>query len=68
MSDPEYLTPKELAARWRIPENRLAQWRWHGHIDLNFKKIGRDIRYLLEEVEAFERRAQRKSTSDDGRF
>lgn len=48
------LSPQDLADRWGVPTGTLALWRQHGKGPC-FIQIGRLIRYLVAEVEAFER-------------
>ena len=47
------LSPQDLADRWGVPTGTLALWRQHGEGPC-FIQIGRLIRYLVAEVEAFE--------------
>jgi hypothetical protein len=55
-----FLTPAELATRWRIPPQILGQWRWEGRGPA-FHKIGR-ISYRLEDVEQFEDERRRNAS------
>jgi hypothetical protein len=48
------LSPQDLADRWGISTGTLALWRQHGKGPC-FIQVGRLIRYLVSEVEAFER-------------
>ena len=48
------LSPQDLADRWGVPTGTLALWRQHGKSPC-FIQIGRLIRYLVVEVEVFER-------------
>jgi len=41
----------------------LRRWRWAGVSDLPFYKVGRAVRYSLDDVEAFIQSGQRTSTS-----
>jgi hypothetical protein len=50
---PLFLTPIELAARWRISPRTLERWRWAGE-GLPFTKIGGRVLYSLADVEAYE--------------
>jgi DNA-binding transcriptional MerR regulator len=50
---PPFLTPIELAARWRISPRTLERWRWAGE-GLPFTKIGGRVLYSLADVEAYE--------------
>ena len=55
-TSPKDLTQSALAKRWRISPHTLERWRWTGE-GLQFVKIGRLVRYRLEDVEAYEARA-----------
>lgn len=49
------LTPKQLAERWQISERALR--RWNKQRVLPFFKLGRkEVRYAVDDVEAFEER------------
>lgn len=50
-----FLTPDELSARWKgkPKPTTLANWRWQG-IGPKAERIGKQVRYLLSEVEAWE--------------
>lgn len=48
-----HLTPRELAARWKMAEQTLANWRFAGR-GPRFVKIGRKVLYPMAEVEAWE--------------
>lgn len=56
------LDESELAARWRIAPRTLRRWRQE-RIGPIFKKIGSRVTYLLTDVQAYERRVSRHSTS-----
>jgi hypothetical protein len=47
------LTPRDLAARWRVTANHLANLRWQGQGPA-FLKLGGVVRYRLADVEAYE--------------
>lgn len=53
--DTIYLTPKQLASRWRVDSRTLAGQRYQG-IGPAYVKIGGVVRYSLEDVEAYEKR------------
>lgn len=55
---PKSLSPSELARRWNVSEKTLANWRslQRGPRPV---KIGRSIRYPLDEVERVERQGTR---------
>lgn len=52
----------ELAARWGISVKTLRRWRQQ-QLGPIFCKLGARVTYLISEVEAFERRVSRHSTS-----
>ncbi|MBN8422448.1 MAG: helix-turn-helix domain-containing protein [Verrucomicrobia bacterium] len=53
---PQYLTPSELATRWKITTMTLRRWRKDGRIKVAF--MGRGIRFSMTEIERFEREAE----------
>ena len=56
LTEPAF-TETELALRWNISPKTLQRWRSEG-IGPPAWHIGRSVRYLLMEVEAFERRVR----------
>jgi hypothetical protein len=54
----DYLTPKELAERWRniVTLSTLDNWRSSQNRGPRFVKIGGRVLYPLVEVEAYEKR------------
>lgn len=52
----------ELATRWKLSVKTVRRWR---QVDLGpiFCKLGSRVVYLVSEVEAYERRVSRNSTS-----
>jgi excisionase family DNA binding protein len=52
---PPFLTPAELAARWRITPITLRRWRHKDRIKAAF--MGRGVRFSRAEIERFEREA-----------
>jgi hypothetical protein len=48
----KYFTPNEIAEFLGIKPNTLAKWRWKG-IGPTFKKVGRAVRYHIDEVNNF---------------
>jgi len=60
--DKDRLTPEELASKWNISESTLSQWRWTGK-GPKFVKIARQITYKIKEIEAFEDKKTRESTT-----
>lgn len=57
-SDAQYLTPKELAERWRniVTLSTLDNWRSSQNRGPRFVKIGGRVLYPLHEVVAYETR------------
>ncbi len=49
----KHLNQHDLAARWGILARTLERWRWEG-IGPSHLKIGRRVRYRLEDVENYE--------------
>ena len=63
MKAPEQLmTQEELAFRWKISEATLERWRSEG-IGPVFLKLQGQVRYRIEDIEAYEIDSLRKSTS-----
>ena len=58
------MTQTELAERWRLSEATLERWRTESAGPL-LLKLGNQVRYRLEDVEAFEEAALRGSTKPD---
>lgn len=56
------LTPKETAERLRMTVGTLSNWRVQG-VGPRFIKLGRKVLYPVVEIEAFEKRQLRNSTS-----
>jgi predicted site-specific integrase-resolvase len=56
-----FLTPEELSERWSLPLTTLSQWRWTGK-GPEFSKMGKRVRYSVEDVEHFEEQVVRKNT------
>lgn len=52
----------ELATRWGLSVKTLQRWRQQS-LGPVFCKLGARVTYLIPEVEAFERRVSRNSTS-----
>lgn len=57
-----FLNPRELASRWHVSEKTLERWRAEGY-GPSYVKLGRSVRYRLDDVWAHERRRSRVSTS-----
>jgi len=51
-----WLTPRDLAYRWKITPKTLRLWRKAGRIKAHH--MGRGIRFSMAEVERFEREAE----------
>lgn len=58
------MTQTELAERWRISEATLERWRTESNGPM-FLKLGNQVRYRVQDVEAFEEVALRGSTKID---
>jgi len=56
------LDEHELAARWGLSVKTLRRWRQE-QLGPVFCKLGARVTYLISEIEAFERRVSRYSTS-----
>ncbi|BCL90412.1 helix-turn-helix transcriptional regulator [Ralstonia pseudosolanacearum] len=56
------LTETELATRWGLSIKTLQRWR-QDHMGPVFCKLGSRVAYLISEIEAYERRVSRNSTS-----
>ena len=56
------ITPEELAARWGVMTTTLDRWRWAGKGPRSVK-IARQITYKIKEIEAFEDKKTRESTT-----
>ena len=56
------LDENELAARWGISVKTLRRWRQE-QLGPVFCKLGARVTYLIPEIEAYERRVSRFSTS-----
>ncbi len=65
MNTERCMTQTELAERWRISEATLERWRTESNGPL-FLKLGNQVRYRVQDVEAFEEVALRGSTKTDG--
>jgi hypothetical protein len=61
--DPAFFTEKELAERHRRSVKTLRNERLSGR-GVPYVKIGRSVRYRLDDVERFEMKNLRCSTSD----
>lgn len=59
---PLALNEYELAARWGLSVKTLRRWRQE-QLGPIFCKLGARVTYLIADIEAFERRVSRYSTS-----
>lgn len=64
-TNPVFLCQKALARRWSISVKTLERWRWKG-LGPVFVRIGGRVRYEIAEIEKYELRQRRSSTSDVG--
>lgn len=48
-----FLSPEQLATRWQVSEMTLRRWRHDSKI--RALRIGRQVRFPMDEVERFER-------------
>ena len=63
-TDPvRHLNQRQLAERWDLSEATLERWRSEG-IGPVFLKLQGQVRYRIEDIEAFEVDSLRKSTSE----
>ncbi len=58
-----HLNQRQLAERWDLSEATLERWRSEG-IGPVFLKLQGQVRYRIEDVEAFEVDSMRRSTSE----
>jgi hypothetical protein len=65
MTIEQCMNQTELAERWRISEATLERWRTEACGPV-FLKLGNQVRYWVQDVEAFEEVALRGSTKIDG--
>jgi predicted site-specific integrase-resolvase len=59
----KHLGQADLAERWGVSQRTLERWRWLG-FGPRYIKIGGRVVYRVDEIEAFEQRQTRQSTSD----
>ena len=65
MRDHAYLTTPEAAEHLGLSPRTLERWRVTGE-GPRYRKLGRAVRYSIEDLEAFARAGQRTSTSASG--
>ena len=58
------LSPELLARLWNISPKTLSQWRWNGH-GPKYCKIGKLVRYSMDDIEAFEMSKKCKISSEE---
>jgi hypothetical protein len=58
-----FLTTKEVAARWRISPQTLANWRCSRSPGPPYVKIGNKVLYPVEGIHAYEKHNQWLATS-----
>jgi predicted site-specific integrase-resolvase len=59
-----HLNQAQLAERWGISPRTLERWRWRGE-GPRFLKLGGRVTYRLSDIELFEQKRLRESTSDN---
>lgn len=52
-AEPAFLTPEQLAARWQVQPELLANWRYRG-VGPVHTKLGHAVRYAMSDVEVYE--------------
>lgn len=57
MNERAYLTSKEVADRWRLSDQTLANWR-HAGKGPPFIRVGSRVLYPIEAINAFEKLSQ----------
>ena len=63
----QFLTQEELANRWGLAPHTLSQWRWNGRGPV-YHKIGKNVLYSPRDIEQFEMKSMRISTSQNEYF
>ena len=64
MSERAYLTSKEVADRWRLSDQTLANWR-HAGKGPPFIRVGSRVLYPIEGIQSFEKLAPGWLSSDN---
>ena len=64
MSERAYLTSKEVADRWRLSDQTLANWR-HAGKGPPFIRVGSRVLYPIEGITAFEKLSQQWLSAED---
>ncbi len=57
MGEKAFLTSKELADRWRLSDQTLANWRYTGK-GPTFTRVGSRVLYPIDKVQEYETRNQ----------
>ncbi len=65
MGERAYLTSKELADRWRLSDQTLANWRYAGK-GPPFIRVGTRVLYPVEGIHAFENLSQQWLSNEEG--
>ena len=65
MNASNFKTTEETAKVLGLKKGTLEAWRYYGK-GPRFHKIGRYVRYSIEDIEAFIKGSRRTSTSDNG--
>lgn len=60
------LTTKQAAARLGLSPTTMEIWRWRG-TGPRFRKLGKAVRYSVEDLDAFVEAASRTNTSEQPR-
>jgi hypothetical protein len=64
MGERAYLTSKEVADRWRLSDQTLANWRYAGK-GPPFIRVGSRVLYPIEGIHSFERLSSSWLSSDN---
>ena len=64
MSERAYLTSKEVADRWRLSDQTMANWR-HAGKGPPFIRVGSRVLYPIEGITAFEKLSQQWLSAED---
>lgn len=61
---PTFLTSKEVAGRWRLSDQTLANWRSAGKVP-PFIRVGSRVLYPIEGIHAYEKLSQQWLGNDE---
>lgn len=61
-----FLTPEQAASILGLRPKTLANWRSRGDPELQFTKVGRGVRYSVDDIGKFLAARHRRNTSDNG--